>query len=159
MADGQCRLGSCGMIIARKVAAGSTDFNAAIVSYPSIDMGKADQQVIRPYMYTYVCPLLNRPEIADNQFYCTVVIDAILTVGIAFGLWKSKTGWSHTDYLIKRIIMCVCFLRSLETSYRVMRRLTDSYTVETQLLPTLAAITMSVQYSINNSTFMAFMYM
>jgi len=88
-----------------------------------------------------------------------VVIDAILTVGIAFGLWKSKTGWNHTDALIKRIIMCVVFLPPLETSWLVMRRLTDSYTVETQLLPTLAAITMSVQYSINNSTFMAFMYM
>ena len=97
--------------------------------------------------------------IANTQFYCTVVIDAILTVGIAFGLWKSKTGWNHTDALIKRIIMCVVFLPPLETSWLVMRRLTDSYTVETQLLPTLAAITMSVQYSINNSTFMAFMYM
>jgi hypothetical protein len=110
-------------------------------------------------VYTYVSPPLHLCTIANRQFYCTVVIDAILTIAIAFGLWKSKTGWSHTDYLIKRIIMCVCFLRSLETSYRVMRRLTDSYTVETQLLPTLAAITMSVQYSINNSTFMAFMYM
>jgi hypothetical protein len=34
MADERYRLGSCGMIIARKVAAGSTDFNAAIVSFP-----------------------------------------------------------------------------------------------------------------------------
>ena len=110
-------------------------------------------------MYTYVRPSILNRTAANRQFYCTVVIDAILTIGIAFGLWKSKTGWSHTDYLIKRIIMCVCFLPCLETYYRVTRRLMDSYTVETQLLPTLAAITMSIQYSINNSTFMAFMYM
>jgi len=46
---------------------------------------------------------------ANYQFYCTVVIDAILTIAIASGLWKSKTGWSHTDALIKRIIMYVDF--------------------------------------------------
>ena len=47
----------------------------------------------------------------------------------------------------------------LQTSWGMRTVLMYSYTVETQLLPTLAAITMSVQYSINNSTFMAFMYM
>lgn len=110
-------------------------------------------------MYTYVWLLLQLHATADSQFYCTVVIDAILTVGIAFGLWKSKTGWNHTDALIKRIIMCVVCRPRLQLSRRKESRLMDSYTVETQLLPTLAAITMSVQYSINNSTFMAFMYM
>jgi len=58
-------------------------------------------------MYTYVSPTSYLLTIANDQFYCSVVIDAILTIAIAFGLWKSKTGWSHTDVLIKRIIMFV----------------------------------------------------
>jgi hypothetical protein len=35
----------------------------------------------------------------------------------------------------------------------------NSYTVETQMLPTLAAITMSIQYSVDTHTLMAFLYM
>ena len=35
----------------------------------------------------------------------------------------------------------------------------NSYTVETQMLPTLAAITMSIQYSVDTYTLMAFLYM
>jgi hypothetical protein len=35
----------------------------------------------------------------------------------------------------------------------------NSYTVETQLFPTLAAIVMSIQYSVDNYTQMAFLYM
>ena len=35
----------------------------------------------------------------------------------------------------------------------------NSYTVETQLFPTLAAIVMSIQYSADNYTQMAFLYM
>jgi hypothetical protein len=45
--------------------------------------------------------------VADEQFFTTVVIDALLTLAIGYGLWKSKTGWKHTDALIKRIIMSV----------------------------------------------------
>ena len=36
-----------------------------------------------------------------------IVIDASLTIAIGIGLRKSKTSWSHTDALIKRIIKCV----------------------------------------------------
>jgi len=35
----------------------------------------------------------------------------------------------------------------------------NSYTVETQMLPTLAAITMSIQYSVDIHTLMGFLYM
>ena len=41
----------------------------------------------------------------------------------------------------------------------VSPQLMDSYTVETQMLPTLAAITMSIQYSVDTHTLMAFLYM
>jgi hypothetical protein len=37
--------------------------------------------------------------------------------------------------------------------------LINRYTVETQLLPALAALAMAIQYAINNVTFMAFLYM
>jgi hypothetical protein len=37
--------------------------------------------------------------------------------------------------------------------------LINRYTVETQLLPALAAMAMAIQYAINNVTFMAFLYM
>jgi len=105
MADECYRLGSCAMIIARKVAAGTADFNAAIVSHHPIEMDNAD---IRLFDLTCTPTYVKSPMAdADNQFYCTVVIDAILTIAIASGLWKSKTGWSHTDALIKRIIMYV----------------------------------------------------
>jgi len=81
-----------------------------------------------------------------------IIVDTSLTVAIAVGLRKSKTGWSHTDILIKRIIV-YALLDALESS------LMDSYTVETQLFPTLAAIVMSIQYSVDNYTQMAFLYM
>jgi hypothetical protein len=34
-----------------------------------------------------------------------------------------------------------------------------SYTIQTQLLPTLAAITMSIQFTVDRYTTMAFLYM
>jgi hypothetical protein len=34
-----------------------------------------------------------------------IIVDTSLTVAIAIGLRKSRTGWSHTDILIKRIIV------------------------------------------------------
>lgn len=117
-------LTASGITIARKVVAGGSDFSDAVAACdPNVKSCKSNREIIKPYMYSY--------------FYCTVVIDGILTLAIARGLWKSKTGWSHTDALIKRIIML---------------------TVETQLLPTVTAIAMSIQYSMNNGTYMAFMY-
>lgn len=37
--------------------------------------------------------------------------------------------------------------------------LTYRYTLETQLLPSIAAMTMMIQYAINSDTWMAFIYM
>lgn len=41
------------------------------------------------------------------QLFTNVAADLLLTVVITLGLWKSKTGWSHTDGVIKRIITYV----------------------------------------------------
>jgi hypothetical protein len=38
------------------------------------------------------------------QLSSTLVTDLILTVTMAWGLWRSKTGWSDTDKLINRLI-------------------------------------------------------
>jgi hypothetical protein len=64
---------------------------------------------MRPYLYTYVySPLLpSRQPKADTQFSNILVADLLLTGMIAYGLWKSKTGWKDTDAMIKRIIMQV----------------------------------------------------
>lgn len=35
----------------------------------------------------------------------------------------------------------------------------NKYTVETQLLPSIAAVAMAVQYAIDSDTWMAFIYM
>ena len=51
----------------------------------------ADGQMLRPYTYAYL--------------FTNVVTDILLTLSIAIGLWKSKTGWKHTDNVIKRIIV------------------------------------------------------
>lgn len=42
-----------------------------------------------------------------------IVVDTSLTVAIGIGPRKSKTGWSHTDALIKRIIKYVLPLHIL----------------------------------------------
>ena len=42
---------------------------------------------------------------ANNQFSTILLADLILTGMIAYGLWRSKTGWKDTDAMIKRIIM------------------------------------------------------
>jgi len=81
-----------------------------------------------------------------------IIVDTSLTIAIAVGLRKSKTGWNHTDVLIKRIIVYALLGQLVEL-------LMNSYTVETQLFPTLAAIVMSIQYSADNYTQMAFLYM
>jgi hypothetical protein len=64
---------------------------------------------MRPYLYTYVyLPFLtSRQSQADKQFSNILVADLLLTGMIAYGLWKSKTGWKDTDAMIKRIIMQV----------------------------------------------------
>jgi hypothetical protein len=38
------------------------------------------------------------------QLFTNVVTDVLITISIAYGLWKSKTGWKDTDNLLKRII-------------------------------------------------------
>jgi hypothetical protein len=38
------------------------------------------------------------------QLSSTLVTDVVLTVTMAWGLWRSRTGWSDTDRLINRLI-------------------------------------------------------
>jgi len=62
--------------------------------------------MMRPYLYTYVSPrYVAGTKVADPQFSAILLADLILTAMIAYGLWKSKTGWKDTDAMIKRIIM------------------------------------------------------
>lgn len=72
-------------------------------------------------MYTYVSYRL--PQILSacvrcvtdsQQLSSTLAVDIIITVIIAWGLWKSKTGWRHTDKMIMRIIMYVTSHRAGE---------------------------------------------
>jgi hypothetical protein len=84
-----------------------------------------------------------------------IIVDTLLTVAIAIGLKKCQGGWTRTDALIKRVIVYV----NRDFWTRAIPELTISYTVETQMLPTLAAITMSIQYSVDTHTLMAFLYM
>jgi hypothetical protein len=63
------------------------------------------RQMMRPYLYTYVCHSHLSVITADNQFSTILLADLILTGMIAYGLWRSKTGWKDTDAMIKRIIM------------------------------------------------------
>lgn len=63
-----------------------------------------------PYLYTYVSrrvavSLFISGYLANMQFSNILLADIILTSMIAYGLWKSKTGWKDTDAMIKRIIM------------------------------------------------------
>ncbi|ORX39034.1 hypothetical protein BD324DRAFT_679539 [Kockovaella imperatae] len=51
--------------------------------------------------------------------------DIIITISILFGLWRSKTGWSHTDRVITRLIRM---------------------TLESQVPPTIIAITFMVEF-------------
>lgn len=57
---------------------------------------------------------------ADEQFSNILLADIILTGMIAYGLWKSKTGWKDTDAMIKRIIMQVNASRPLVRSWILM---------------------------------------
>jgi hypothetical protein len=67
---------------------------------------------MRPYLYTYVSRrvavglcISTSGHDANLQFSNILLADIILTSMIAYGLWKSKTGWKDTDAMIKRIIM------------------------------------------------------
>ena len=62
-------------------------------------------QMMRPYLYTYVCHINSPITLANNQFSTILLADLLLTGMIAYGLWRSKTGWKDTDAMIKRIIM------------------------------------------------------
>jgi hypothetical protein len=102
----RCRLGASGVIIARKAVVGGSDFNAAVVSFylrPSWASADEDRSSDHTCTPTYAIEFaIGNP---DVQFFTTVLIDGLLTGAIAYGLWKSKTGWKLTDALIKRIIM------------------------------------------------------
>ncbi|WVW84758.1 hypothetical protein I302_106793 [Kwoniella bestiolae CBS 10118] len=57
----------------------------------------------------------------------TLATDTIITLSLSWGLWKAKTGWSHTDALVKRLILI---------------------TLETQLAPTLIMLGFVIEFSI-----------
>ncbi|WWC62662.1 uncharacterized protein I303_105259 [Kwoniella dejecticola CBS 10117] len=57
----------------------------------------------------------------------TLGSDAIITVSLAWGLWRAKTGWSHTDALVKKLLLI---------------------TLETQLAPTLVMLGFVIEMSI-----------
>ncbi|WWC70846.1 uncharacterized protein I206_104798 [Kwoniella pini CBS 10737] len=57
----------------------------------------------------------------------TLATDFMITVSLAWGLWRAKTGWSHTDALVKRLILI---------------------TLETQLAPTLVMLGFVIEMSI-----------
>ena len=88
------RLATTGLIIARRIV-------ASINGNPEFDAAK----MLRPYTYAYVRPSSPSVDIADAQLFTNVITDILLTVSIAHGLWKSKTGWKHTDGVIQRIIV------------------------------------------------------
>jgi hypothetical protein len=39
------------------------------------------------------------------QLATNVVTDVLLTLSIAYGLWKAKTGWKDTDNLLARVLV------------------------------------------------------
>ncbi|KAL7422287.1 hypothetical protein Q5752_002933 [Cryptotrichosporon argae] len=64
---------------------------------------------------------------------CSMAIDVAITSLVGWGLYKSKTGWSETDRLVKRLILL---------------------SVETQLPPTLFLLGFLIEYIINPSSMM-----
>jgi hypothetical protein len=40
-----------------------------------------------------------------TQLATNVVTDVLLTLSIAYGLWKAKTGWKDTDNLLARVLV------------------------------------------------------
>nr|XP_019045556.1 hypothetical protein I302_05946 [Kwoniella bestiolae CBS 10118]OCF24486.1 hypothetical protein I302_05946 [Kwoniella bestiolae CBS 10118] len=58
----------------------------------------------------------------------TLAIDTIITVSIGWGLYKSRTGWSNTDVLVKRLMLI---------------------TLETQLGPTILMLCFVIEFAIS----------
>ncbi|KAK6908105.1 hypothetical protein I203_102106 [Kwoniella mangroviensis CBS 8507] len=58
----------------------------------------------------------------------TMSTDILMTLTLSWGLWKSRTGWSHTDALVKKLLLI---------------------TVETQLAPTCVMLAFVISWSIN----------
>ncbi|WRT67854.1 uncharacterized protein IL334_004828 [Kwoniella shivajii] len=58
----------------------------------------------------------------------TLATDSIITASIGWGLYRSRTGWSHTDDLVKRVTLI---------------------TLETQLGPTLLMLAFVIEFAIN----------
>ncbi|WVW84757.1 hypothetical protein I302_106792 [Kwoniella bestiolae CBS 10118] len=57
----------------------------------------------------------------------TLATDAMITLSLAWGLWRAKTGWSHNDALVKKLLLI---------------------TLETQLAPTLIMLGFVIEFSI-----------
>ncbi|WVF68927.1 hypothetical protein IAT40_003701 [Kwoniella sp. CBS 6097] len=69
---------------------------------------------------------LMTPQVRSWQVI-TLATDLVITTSIGWGLWQSRTGWSDTDALVKRLLMV---------------------TLETQLGPTLLMVAFVVEFSI-----------
>ncbi|WWC62661.1 uncharacterized protein I303_105258 [Kwoniella dejecticola CBS 10117] len=63
----------------------------------------------------------------------TLATDLLITTSLGWGLWSAKTGWTHTDALVKKLLLV---------------------TLETQLAPTLIMIAFVVEMSITPSSTM-----
>jgi len=37
----------------------------------------------------------------------TITIDVLIVACVGYGLWKFKTGWTHTDALVRKLMMYV----------------------------------------------------
>lgn len=113
-------------------------------------------QMMRPYLYTYVrfSPETDKRR-ADHQFSTILLADLILTGMIAYGLWRSKTGWKDTDAMIKRIIMYVPLFMYLADSWLTRY----SFSCEAQLMPTVMALGMLIQYATSYNSFINFFFM
>ncbi|WWC88629.1 uncharacterized protein L201_003542 [Kwoniella dendrophila CBS 6074] len=57
----------------------------------------------------------------------TLCTDVLMTATLAWGLWRSRTGWSHTDALVKKLLLI---------------------TIETQLAPTLVMTAFVISWSL-----------
>ncbi|WVW84747.1 hypothetical protein I302_106782 [Kwoniella bestiolae CBS 10118] len=58
----------------------------------------------------------------------SLTTDLLMTCTLAWGLWRSRTGWSHTDALIKKLLLI---------------------TIETQLAPTCVMLAFVISWSFN----------
>ncbi|KAI9639648.1 uncharacterized protein MKK02DRAFT_39971 [Dioszegia hungarica] len=46
-------------------------------------------------------------QLGNALLYCSIITDALITVVIGYGLFRVRTGWSHTDSVIRRLIIQV----------------------------------------------------